>query len=103
MARKEVDFHEFITPMDYHYNPDDGLWYDVDTEQLPIPTTTPFIDNNFSIEFYNGNYKFRELNTDQEFENYVQDVLHGEIIGSDFTFLFVNQSGENLDCFFHYI
>lgn len=100
MTRKEVDFHEFITPMDYHYNPDDGLWYDVDTEQLPIPTTTPFIDNNFSIEFYNGNYKFRELNTDQEFESYVQDVLHGEIIGSDFTFLFVNQSGENLDCFF---
>lgn len=100
MPKGKVDFIEFITPMDYHYNPDDSLWYDVDTEFPPIPTTNPFVDENFNIEFYNGNYKFEEPNTDQEFEYDVLEALQGVICGPGLTFIFTNQHSEKLDCFF---
>lgn len=100
MPKKEVNFTAFITPMDYHYNPDDGLWYDIDTEQPPVPTTVPFVDENFYIEFYNGNYGFDEPNTDQEFEYDASEALQGGVTGPGLTFLFTNQYGEKLDCFF---
>jgi hypothetical protein len=100
MPRKEVDFHQFITPRNYHYNPADGLWYDVDTEQPPVPTTSSTLDNNFTVEFFNGNYVWDEPNTYDEFAQDAQEALQGSVGGPGFTFTFTNQKKEKVCCYF---
>ena len=100
MPLKHVDFHQFITPLDYHYNPADGLWYDVDTEEPPVPTTNSFFDANFTVEFFNGNYVWGDLNTYDEFAYDAQEALRGIIGGPGFTFTFTNQKKEKVCCYF---
>lgn len=100
MPLKDIEFLPFITPMDYHYNPDDGLWYDVDSDKLPLPTTAPNIVKNFDIGFLNGNSQWDELNTLEDFKECLDEVIAGLPSAFAFSFVFDNPNGKKVDCYF---
>ena len=100
MPIKNLIFKRFITPMDYNYNPEDCLWYYVDTEHIPVPSTKAISLDNFNIKFFNGNYNYEETNPDDEFNDYAEEVLKGITTGPGFSFVFQNQKQEEICCYF---
>lgn len=100
MPLKDIKLLPFITPMDYHYNPDDGLWYDVDSDKLPLPTTAPNILKYFDIGFFNGDSQWDELNTLEDFKECIDEVIAGLPSALAFSFIFDNPNGKKIDCYF---
>lgn len=100
MPKKDIHYFALTTPMDYHYNPDDELWYDVDTEEPPLPISKAVFDNNFKIEFFNGAYFLEDLNTYEEFADYAEEALGGSVGGPGFSFVFTNHKQEKIWCYF---
>lgn len=54
MAKKEIEFRDYVTPYDWSYNHDDGLWYEDGKELMPLPKAHPEEPIDFSITYFNG-------------------------------------------------
>ena len=54
MPKKKIVFYDFISPYDWSYNLDEGLWYEDKKEFIPPPKTQPETNDLFEISYENG-------------------------------------------------
>ena len=104
MPKKKIVFYDFISPYDWSYNLDEGLWYEDKKEFIPPPKTQPETNDLFEISYENGMVSDTDLFSEeaeikdndpdikQEQEEYMEYLFKDKRSGDTFSFTFIFKS-----------
>ena len=100
MPQKEIDFHPFITPYDWSYNHDDGMWYEDFKESMPQPKRNPkksdfhinCFDGMLFLNDFNKNYSYFSIDANNP-EDFFRCLFEKKDAIDSFTFSWIIEAG----------